>query len=1163
MASWEYFIYSKSGKYSPEDIAKTLISKGYEDGVSCKSTLKQNIALDSYNVFGSEIKENINIPEGKEGIMFSSEIENEDKIKHLFNIFQRRDIEAKLNYKFGDIDYKDYFEDAALEIDGKTYFAQLKSEKEMMGSSLIPGESYVSQEQFDEATRFNQRYNFYNCTFDDIKFTDNVAIGKLENCRFNRCTFENFDGVKMNLSYSVFSDCKILSSNFENAYFEGADIYHSEINNSNFKMANFSTASIRNTELRGNDLSSVLFYGATLNDVVMNDTVIQNPPQGLYLEDIYLDGATQQELEARQQEIFNELRIEPVSSVSVIEQAQRQLEPLPSLEPSAEADIQQQHLDKLQAIAEYEPIAEEQVFVPNKQTVIVNCFAGPGAGKTTCAWEIASELKKRGIEAEYVSEYAKELVWDNNTKLLDGSLQSQKELYDIQNHRVKRLLGKVDVVVTDSPAVMGLMYLKEENTEFEAKAISDFKSQHNFNLFINRGDSFQQAGRIHNLKESKAIDTLIQQLLENNNIYYGTYEHSTIDKVVKNIQTHLEKVNDNSFSNEQDNTLTNEHTQQQFEIISKYNPAPNSYQTWIRDAAEIKSFEETLKDSDFAGWETEGFDESYSARDAEFALKYGKITVYSSNPIKQGVFVTPSPMEARSYSADGKIYSKEVFLDEVAWIDPTQGQYANVEEYKLLSPSELEIRFNADEWNIVDKFTQKQLMLPSGCNDISDMFFMIAQDHPEYREFINNNFDKLIDDIARAEQAISNEAISVEHDRLSAAISQGGFGEDMADSAAYHKLQHLENQMNSSNKILESKVEPEINKQPNSLSKETMQPECSKSLTKEEFDKLTSEIKDIAKTYQADPDLITDYLAFKAQFYQYSPTNAMLIHLQNPYATFVASFTKWKELGYSIKKGQHHIKISRPIEVSKFPRSVDGKTQWMNVKYASPEEKAKIANGELEIKKTTKFIPHQVFDISQTDCPVEDYPKFYNMGHPDMEQQQLYECVKEYAKECGFTVQERDLSSISLHGYYDLEDNSIHINSLLEDSERLRTMCHELAHGVLHKTSTQPVEIKEFEAECFSAMLNRKMGFPVSEESKRYIKQYYNKSNFIKNGKFDMNKTLNRLSKTFNHISKGIDTTISNMGFSQDRELAHTLSQANNKAVDVAKISENFMQALS
>ena len=29
-----------------------------------------------------------------------------------------------------------------------------------------------------------------------------------------------------------------------------------------------------------------------------------------------------------------------------------------------------------------------------KKTVVVNLFAGPGAGKTTCAWAIASELKK-------------------------------------------------------------------------------------------------------------------------------------------------------------------------------------------------------------------------------------------------------------------------------------------------------------------------------------------------------------------------------------------------------------------------------------------------------------------------------------------------------------------------------------------------------------------------------------------------------------------------------------------------------------------------------------------------------------------------------------------------------------------------------------------------
>lgn len=62
---------------------------------------------------------------------------------------------------------------------------------------------------------------------------------------------------------------------------------------------------------------------------------------------------------------------------------------------------------------------------PVKNTIIVNLFAGPGAGKTTCAWEIASELKKRNIQAEYVPEYAKELVWDEKRELLDGSLKTR------------------------------------------------------------------------------------------------------------------------------------------------------------------------------------------------------------------------------------------------------------------------------------------------------------------------------------------------------------------------------------------------------------------------------------------------------------------------------------------------------------------------------------------------------------------------------------------------------------------------------------------------------------------------------------------------------------------------------------------------------------------
>lgn len=178
-----------------------------------------------------------------------------------------------------------------------------------------------------------------------------------------------------------------------------------------------------------------------------------------------------------------------------------------------------------------------------RKTVVVNLFAGPGAGKTTCAWEIASELKKRNIETEYVSEYAKEFVWDGKTEILDGSLEHQQMLFAEQAHRINRLIGKVDVVVTDSPTVLGLLYLKEPNSDFETQVLRDFNGHKNFNLFINRGQVFQQAGRIHNAAESKAIDKRVQDFLQAHQIYYGTYYHSTVDVLVNNIVTHLDKIN--------------------------------------------------------------------------------------------------------------------------------------------------------------------------------------------------------------------------------------------------------------------------------------------------------------------------------------------------------------------------------------------------------------------------------------------------------------------------------------------------------------------------------------------------------------------------------------------------------------------------------------------
>ena len=112
-------------------------------------------------------------------------------------------------------------------------------------------------------------------------------------------------------------------------------------------------------------------------------------------------------------------------------------------------------------------------------------------------------------------------------------------------------------------------------------------------------------------------------------------------------------------------------------IIQNSNPVQDDYHTWIRDAGDVHTFAETLQDPD---WQGMNFDPDYTWDMAQDALRSGEITVYSSYPIgTQGGFVTPSRMEAEGYAGDGNVYSKRVKTDDIAWIDPTQGQYAPVE----------------------------------------------------------------------------------------------------------------------------------------------------------------------------------------------------------------------------------------------------------------------------------------------------------------------------------------------------------------------------------------------------------------------------------------------------------------------------------------------------
>jgi len=174
--------------------------------------------------------------------------------------------------------------------------------------------------------------------------------------------------------------------------------------------------------------------------------------------------------------------------------------------------------------------------------MIVNCFAGAGSGKTACAWHIASELKKRHILTEYVPEYAKELVWDERYDLLDGGYKNQMHIMQEQKRRLDRLLGKVQVVVTDSPLLLSVVYVKERQAEIERIIIGHHHSYNNFNLFINRGKRYEQQGRIHTLEQSREIDKSILDLLNKHNLYFGTYYHKTVPIITDNIVKRLQNL---------------------------------------------------------------------------------------------------------------------------------------------------------------------------------------------------------------------------------------------------------------------------------------------------------------------------------------------------------------------------------------------------------------------------------------------------------------------------------------------------------------------------------------------------------------------------------------------------------------------------------------------
>lgn len=153
--------------------------------------------------------------------------------------------------------------------------------------------------------------------------------------------------------------------------------------------------------------------------------------------------------------------------------------------------------------------------------LVVNLFAGPGSGKSTMAAGLFYKLKSAGVNCELAGEYAKDLAWEGgNEKIAD-----QIYVFAKQQRRVLRLADKVDVVICDSPTILGLAYMPQHYPESFTDLVKwQFNQYNNLNIFVERKKAFNPKGRFHTEEESKQKDVEIKKLMSDCNLSWESVE---------------------------------------------------------------------------------------------------------------------------------------------------------------------------------------------------------------------------------------------------------------------------------------------------------------------------------------------------------------------------------------------------------------------------------------------------------------------------------------------------------------------------------------------------------------------------------------------------------------------------------------------------------------
>lgn len=280
-----------------------------------------------------------------------------------------------------------------------------------------------------------------------------------------------------------------------------------------------------------------------------------------------------------------------------------------------------------------------------------------------------------------------------------------------------------------------------------------------------------------------------------------------------------------------------------------------------------------------------------------------------------------------------------------------------------------------------------------------------------------------------------------------------------------------------------------------------------------------------------------DYLAVMSRFHTYSARNVLLIHMQRPNATRVASAKRWKEqFERFINKGEKAIYIMAPIPIVK---TVERQKLDPDTRAPVLDEDGQVITEKREVQ-VPRFRPVPVFDVSQTNG--KPLPQLAQDLTGDVEQ---YEAFMEALRRTAPVPMEIKPMAENLDGYFSLEEQSISIRAGMSEVQTVYAAVHEITHSILHgQEDEKSRSTEELEAESVSYVVCQYCGVETGANSFGYLASWSKDKELS-----ELRACLATINKTANQLIGEIDRHFAEVC----KERGIELKQENSP-----KISANF-----